>query len=61
MMKLEAWKLFLLSSICFLFVSITNLSSKNFVRGVMFLFLSITYFDLSRTKYKENKNMKKEI
>jgi predicted membrane protein len=56
-MKLESWKLFLTSSICFLFASIMSLISKNFFRAIMFLLLGITYFVLSRTNYKRNKQI----
>lgn len=54
-MKLASWKLFAISSICFLFISIMELVSKSFIRAVMFLSLGLTYFILSRTYYKKNK------
>lgn len=40
-MKVNTWKLWLYSSLCFLFVSIMNLINKEYLRGISFAFLGV--------------------
>jgi hypothetical protein len=53
-LKLNTWKLWLLSGICFLFLGISYLISKKYFLGAAFIFLGGFYFILSRNIYKGN-------
>lgn len=53
-MKVKTWKLWLLSSMCFLFVTIMNLIDKEYLRGISFAFVEIMYIGLSITYYKRD-------
>jgi hypothetical protein len=55
MKKLNSAKLWLISSVCFLFVGIMNIIDKEFTRAAMFIFLGVTYFALSQTNLKGNR------
>ncbi|EKQ56108.1 MULTISPECIES: hypothetical protein [unclassified Clostridium] len=53
-MNIKTWKLWLLSSMCFLFVAIMNLIDKEYLRGISFAFLGVIYIGLSITYYKKD-------
>lgn len=59
-LNIKTWKLYIFSSICFLFVAIMNLIEKKYLLGGPFLFLGALYIYLSITYYKkDNKSNKK--
>ncbi|WP_123054474.1 hypothetical protein [Clostridium sp. JN-1] len=54
-MNIESWKLWLFSSICFLFVAIMNLIDKKYLIGITFGLLGVFYIFLSMNHYKKDK------
>ena len=57
-----AWKLWLLASVCFLFVGIANLIDKKYLLGSVYTLLGVTYICLSISCYKkDNKSNKIEV
>lgn len=54
-LNIKSWKLWLFSSICFLFVGIMNLIDKKYSIGIIFELLGVSYIFLSMSHYKEDK------
>ncbi|NMM61682.1 hypothetical protein HBE96_03040 [Clostridium sp. P21] len=54
-MNIKSWKLWLFSSICFLFVAIMDFISKKYYTGIIFGLLGVSYIFLSMNHYKKNK------
>ena len=53
-MDKKTWKLWLLASICFLFIGIMDLIEKKYLGGSVFTILGVSYIGLSLTNYKKN-------
>jgi hypothetical protein len=53
--KVKTWKLWLFSSMCFLFVAIMNLIDKEYLRGISLIPLVVIYIGLSVTYYKKDR------
>lgn len=58
-MKIQTWKLWLFSSICFLFCGILSVIGKKYFLGSVFIILSLSYICLSITYYKKDNKPKK--
>ena len=53
-LNIKIWKLWLFTSICFLFVSVINLIDKNYLLGSIYTLLGVTYIFLSISYYKKD-------
>ncbi|EET88047.1 conserved hypothetical protein [Clostridium carboxidivorans P7] len=54
-MNIKSWKLWLFSSICFLFAGTMELIDKKYSTGIIFMLLGVSYIFLSMNHYKKNK------
>jgi len=61
-LDIKPWKLWLFSSICFLFASIMYLIDKKYLMGITFALLGVSYIFISMSHYqKDNKPNKIEM
>lgn len=57
----KTWKLWVLASGCFLFISVMELINKNYKTSGVYITLTLVYLGMSKKHYKKHKNISVNI